>query len=127
MKEFDDDPVPEGATREISGLIHDEKGVAIPGSSLLTVHLKLYDQRSGQLIADRSIKNAGGGTVLDTVDAAGKNFYLVLSPADMVIVNAERALEKHVAHVKWTYTNLIGPQGGHEEFLFTVRNLKYVP
>jgi len=116
-------PVLEDTTKRYSGIIKDEEGNALPGSSLDTCTLTLYEKESGDIINSRdgvNILNANGGTV----DVSG-NFAIVLGPGDNVLVRDDNE-EWHVALIQFTYTNAQGSQGGKEEVHFKVTNLDKV-
>jgi len=108
----------EGATGILAFTVQDEDGVAIPGSSLDTCTLTLYDQRSREIIntqEDTDIKALVNESGVGSVE---------LAPADTAIVNQRRALEVHVALIQWTYDG--GAKAGKHEILHTVRNLAKV-
>jgi hypothetical protein len=112
------DEITEGATAILVFTIQDEDGVAIPGSSLDTCTLTLYDQRS------RTVINAQTDTDIKAlVDESGVAS-VELEPADTAIVNQRRALEAHVALIEWSYDG--GTKAGKHEILHTVRNLAKV-
>ena len=52
--------------------------------------------------------------------AAGGIFTFVFTPADMVMLNEARTVERHLMQLTWTYSN--GTRTGGADFLFLVRN-----
>ncbi len=118
--------VNEDGTLRITGVLKDELGVAIPGASLATLTLTLYDLATDAIINSRnamSILNVSTGTV----DASG-NFALVLLPADNPIVTpataARNSRERHIALLKWTYGT---GRGQWQELQIDVVQLNRVP
>ena len=112
----------EGKTAKITAVIEDEDGNGIDVANLGTVTLTLFNDRSRAIINSRNqadIKNTGGGTI----DSSG-NLTLVLSAADMAILNASNDAERHVAFIEWTYSS--GTKDGGHEIAFTVTNLAKV-
>lgn len=116
----------ESSTARLAATIEDETETAIPAASLDTLTLHLYDQASelaspgstASVINSRyrqNILNANGCTV----DSSG-NLVLILTPADNVIVNTGRPIERHVALFEYTYA--AGLKAGKEEVLIDVIN-----
>lgn len=117
----------ESSTARLTAIVEDESETPIPAASLDTLTLLLYDQTTeldspgstSAVINGRnrqSILNANGGTV----DASG-NLALILTPADNVIINTGRPLERHVALFEYTYG--AGLKAGKQEVLIDVVNL----
>lgn len=107
----------ERTTSVYSADVQDEDGVAIPGASLSTLTLTLYDQASRQIINGRSavsVLNANGGTV----DSSG-NFEMVFDPEDNAFVGTGDQ-ETHVALFRYTYDS--GAKAGQQRVFFTVGN-----
>ena len=107
------------STHLFKGTITDETSTPIPGSSLTTLTLTLYDRRTGQILAgrdDQNILNANGVTV----DAQGK-LQWTMSAADSPHVAGDGSVETHVALFRWTFAS--GTKAGHSEVYFQVRDV----
>lgn len=109
----------EKGTPKIKGAIRDDAGVGIPGGSITTLKLTLYDELSGDLLGGRTagqdIKGINGGDV----DVNG-NFTLQLTASDMAINDNIHPAEVHIALIEWTYGASLGNK---KEIEFTVVNL----
>lgn len=110
---------PEKGTPKITGVIRDDAKIGIPGGSLTTLILTLYDELSGTLLGSRPAGQDILGTNGGSVDGSG-NFALQLTSADMAIVDSIRPEEVHIALVEWTYGAGLG---GKKEIEFLVINL----
>lgn len=114
--------LPERKTARFTAVMKDETNTVVPGSSLNTLTLTLYNKKDLTVINSRNkhdILNTNGGTV-----SSLGNLTLILDPADMIIVHIVNKQEVHVALIEWTYG--AGRAGGHE-IEFTVDNLSLVP
>lgn len=103
----------ENVTLRITGTFEDDTGVVIPGPSLGTVTLTIYDVRTGGI--------ATGFDHLDIiafVDVTGALSYKI-APAGSLLLSPNRLSEDKVALVEWTY-NLTDK--GYFRYLFTVVN-----
>jgi len=116
----------ESSTARLTAVVEDETETAIPGASLDTLTLHLYDQTSelaspgttDAVINGRykqNILNANGCTV----DSSG-GLAMVFTPADNQIVNTGKSTERHVALFEYTYA--AGLKAGKEEVLIDVVN-----
>lgn len=112
----------EKSTPKITGIIKDEDGVVIPGASLDSLTLTLYNAANGVLLgarpAQQDIKGINGGSV----DVNG-NFALQLTIADMAIIDDTVSLETHIALIEWTYSTVLS---GKKNIKFRVSNLEKV-
>lgn len=114
-------PIAERTTRKITFLVVDEDGVAVPGASLTTLTLTLYDEITEAIINtvdDKDILNVGGGLV----DGSGNGSY-TMDPADNQIVGTA-SFEDHIALFEWTYGG--GAKAGKEEVRLRVDNFSKV-
>ena len=113
----------ERQTTRITGTLYDDEGNPIPGSTLTTLTLTVYDQDSLQtLIVDaRNILNANDGEV----DEDG-NLAVLLAPADMLIRTSTLPYERHTCLFKWTWGSSPAKSGA-EELVLIVRNLSKIP
>ncbi len=113
----------EKSTPKITAVIKDEDGIVIPGGSLNTLTLTLYDKATDTLLGSRSaqqdILEVNGGSV----DGSG-NFALQLTAADMAIVTDAVRVETHIALIEWTYNS--GLLGNKKNIIFKVVNLNRV-
>lgn len=112
-------PVAEKTTCKFTGILKDENGAVVPGSSLTTLTLTLYNVDDGQIINnrnDQNILNANGGSV----DGLG-NFTLRLRAADNIILDPSKKSETHRALIRFTYN--AGQDAGSVEVEFRVQNL----
>lgn len=114
--------VKERQTTRITGTLYDDEGNVIPGSTLATLTLTVYDHDSSQtLIVDaRNILNANDGTV----DEAGV-VEVLLAPADMLIRTATLPYERHTCLFQWSW-GTAPVKYGAEELVLVVRNLSKV-
>jgi hypothetical protein len=113
--------LPESATAFFTGVLKDETTEIVPGGSLTTLTLTLYNKADRTIINSRnkhSILNVNGGSV----DVNGV-FTLTLAPADMTIVRTVKSQEVHVALLEWTYSST---KAGKHLIEFTVINMHYV-
>ena len=119
----------ESSSARLTATVKDESETPIPGASLGTLTLMLYDQRTelaspgstAAIINGRNrqnVLNANGCTI----DGSG-NMVMIFSTADNVIVNPTlaRKSERHVALFEYTYA--AGLKAGKEEVLIDVFNL----
>ncbi len=111
----------EATTARYLATLQDEAGTPIPGSSLATLTLTLYDRASGEIINGRNaqnVKNANGVTI-------GEDGALVwtMTPADTAILGSGTQ-EAHVALFAWTWG---GGKTGRHEVTLLVTNLTKVP
>lgn len=113
----------EKSTPKITSVIKDDTGTVIPGSSLDSLVLTLYDKLTGNLLGGRSaqqdIKNINGGVI----DESG-NFSLQLTALDMAIETDTLRTETHVALVEWKYSG--SALGNKLNIIFNVANLAKV-
>lgn len=117
----------ESSTARLTAIVEDETETAIPGASLDTLTLHLYDQKTelaspGTTAAvlngrnRQNVLNANGCTV----DSSG-GLEMIFTPADNVIVNTGAwESERHVALFEYTYA--AGLKAGKEEVLIDVVN-----
>ena len=107
---------PADASAILGGTLVDLDGVTpVPGSSLSTLVVTVYEARSGTVInacRDRNILNVNGGVV----DALGV-LQLRLDAADMARLGTAES-EVHVALVEWTWASPV--RDGRTWILFTV-------
>lgn len=116
------DLIPEKSTWRYTGVLKDEKAVAIPAASLTTLTLTLYNLETLAIINSLdgiNILNTNRGTV----DANG-NLAITLHPADNLIVDTTKIEETHMMLLQWTYA--AGVEAGRHEVEFKVRNLDKV-
>ena len=116
-------PVGERTTSYITAVIRDQNGDPIPGGSLNSLTLTLYNVDASNTIInsvdDVNILNVGRGVV----DANG-NVTIELLLLDNQLVDTAKSFETHRALIEWTWGNT--RQGRHEvEFL--VQNMTRVP
>lgn len=114
--------VKERQTTRITGTLYDDEGNAIPGSTLASLTLTVYDQDSSQtvIVNARDILNANDGTV----DEAGV-VEVLLAPADMLIRTATLPFERHTCLFQWSW-GTAPVKHGAEELVLVVRNLAKV-
>ena len=115
--------VKERQTTRITGTLYDDEGDPIPGSTLTTLTLTVYDNDFAQtvIVNARNILNANDGTVDEDGQVA-----VLLSPADMLIRTASLPYERHTCLFEWTWGS--DPvKTGAEELVLVVRNLAKVP
>ena len=115
--------VKERQTTRITGTLYDDEGEPIPGSTLSTLTLTVYDNDvSKTVIVDhRNILNTGNGVVDEDGQLA-----VLLQPADMLIRNADLPYERHTCLFEWSWGS--DPvKYGAEELVLVVRNLSKVP
>jgi hypothetical protein len=116
----------ESSTAQLTAVVEDETGTAIPGVSLDSMTLHLYNQKTelaspGTTDAvingryNQNILNANGGTV----DSSGR-LVMVFTPADNQIIDTGKSTERHVALFGFTYA--AGLKAGKEEVLIDVTN-----
>lgn len=109
----------EGKTAPLTATITKTDGVTpVPLANLDAVTLTLFVESTGAIINSRTasnIMNAGGGTV----HATSGLLTLILSPADMVTMLADKLFETHIAFIEWTYDTT---EKGGQEIAFRVRN-----
>jgi hypothetical protein len=110
--------IPERTTQKLTFTLKDEAGAAIPGSSLTTCTLTLYDLATGTIINSRDDVD-----VKSNVDSAGL-FSFTFALADMAIQDSTLAVETHVVLIEWTYAS--GAKRGSYEAELTVRNVSKV-
>ncbi len=113
--------VPERAMAVITALIRDELDVVIPGGSLDSLTLTLYDRASGSILNARNAQDVlgvNGGSV----DGAGV-LTMNLLELDNVLISQECDLETHVALFRWSYQTT---RTGNHEVHFPVINLGQV-
>ena len=110
----------EDSVAKLTGVLKDEDGNTVAGSSLTSMVLYLYDAE-GNIINSQNgtdILNANGGSV----DESG-NWELLLTASDNPIITPGRTMEGHTAVIKWVWA---GKQSW-EEIEFWVKDLAYVP
>lgn len=105
-----------------TGTLVDENGVAVNSNVLTSFTLTLYDQATNTIINTRNAQNVLNSNQV-TVDINGKVTWVWL-PADMTIVNPNRASEIHVAlfEAKWL-DNASRPRQLNHEVWFTVNRI----
>lgn len=107
----------------IGGVLRDETRAVVPAASITTFTLTLTDRATDTIINgrnDTNILNANGGTL----DASG-NWTFLFTPADNQIVNADLAMEEHIALFEWTWS--AGAKRGQKSVLIRVKNYGRVP
>ena len=92
--------------------------VAIPGPSLDTMTLTLYNEKTGLVINARDHVN-----IKANVDIAGALAFTLLA-ADMAIIDTAKAEEYHRALIEWTWNTT---QRGSWEIRIIVQNVNKVP
>jgi hypothetical protein len=115
--------VKERQTTRITGVLYDDAGDPVPGSTLTTLTLTVYDNDIDKtvIVSARNILNANNGVV----DEAGQVMVL-LAPADMPIRTATLPFERHTCLFQWTW-GTAPEKAGAEELVLVVRNLAKVP
>lgn len=117
--------------------ITDEGGSMLPGSTLSTLKLTLYQVGSGGAITyinarnEQNVLNANGVTVYDALQVdtlsdgttLSYNLKWIIAPADTTIINSALKVERHIALFEWTWPT--GKAGKHEVIL-AVKNLTEV-
>ena len=117
----------ESSTARLTAIVEDETETAIPGASLDTLTLHLYDQKTelatpGTTAAVLNGRNRQNVLNVNgcTVDSSG-NLEMIFTPADNVIINTGAGeSERHVALFEYTYA--AGLKAGKEEVLIDVVN-----
>jgi hypothetical protein len=125
VREWMQQAVPEGGSAILTAYFEDENGAQIPLAGIGTVSLWLDNQDTGVTINSRSavnIKNANGGTVVETGGRTKLTF--TLTPADNVLVDATAKREWHIATISATYNGGAGVV--RKEILFHVVNLSEI-
>lgn len=112
----------EGATTRLSGVLVDDAGDPLPGSTLTTFRLTIYNQDTGQtvLVNDRDILNTNNATV----DEDG-NVVVLLAPADVLVQGASLPYERHTCLFTWTW-GTTPVKTGRAELVLVHRNLAKV-
>lgn len=112
--------VKEGKTTRITSTLVAEDGVTpLPGSTLTSLTLTVYDHDDDQtvIVDARNILNANNGSV----SSAGV-MTVLLSAADMAIRTPTLPYERHTCLFQWTWgTSPV--KTGVEELVLVVRNL----
>lgn len=117
----------ESGSARLTAVVKDETETPIPGASLGTLTLMLYDQATElatpgtteAIINSRNrqdVLNANGCVV----DSTG-GLVMTFGPADNVIFHPTKSSERHVALFEYTYA--AGLKAGKEEVLIDVYNL----
>ncbi len=113
----------EKTAQKITFAVKDEDGVAIAGSSLITLTVTLYN------VADEAIINTRDdldilGVNNGQVDSSGDGSWLMVA-ADNPVVDATKEFEDHIALFEYTYgTSPV--RDGKDEVLLRVQNLTKV-
>lgn len=110
--------VAERGTCLLTTTLKSETGAALPGSSLATCELTLYDERTGEVLNGRVNQD-----IKALVDGAGL-LSLLLTDADHLVIDDLRQIETHIGLVKFTYGSPV--KQGRQEFELNVRNLSFV-
>ena len=115
------DPIGERTTSVYTATVQDEDGVAIPGTSLSTLTLTLYDQGSRQIINGRSAQSVlGTASPLNGGQVNGSGaFTMIFDPEDNAFVGTGDT-EVHVALFRYTYDS--ATKAGQQRVFFTVVN-----
>jgi hypothetical protein len=113
----------ERCTHLYTATIADEAGAAIPGGSLTSLTLTLYDKASGSIINGRNAQNVLNANGV-AVDGAGQVAWTI-SEADSVHLAGNGRVETHVALFRWTYAS--GAKAGHAEVYLQVQDTPRVP
>lgn len=111
--------IPEKSTAVLSFVVKDEDGNAIPGTSLTTLTITLYNDRDASIINSRNdtdILGTNGGSV----DANGNGKWK-MEELDNAIVQDGLTKEDHTALFKWTYNT--GADTGYHQVRLPVANL----
>jgi hypothetical protein len=106
-------------TRITAQLVAEDAVTPLPGSTLTSLTLTIYDNDDAQtvIVDNRNILNANGGSV----DSSG-NLVLLLAAADVPIRTAALPYERHTCLLQWTWGS--SPvKTGAEELILVVRNL----
>lgn len=101
----------------------DDNGTAVPGTSLTTITLTVYDKSTGNILNNRNDQNVLNQNNV-TIDSNGLLEWIV-QPEDLAIVNTNHANEIHVALFEWTWQS--GTRSGKHEMELIVKNLTKVP
>lgn len=113
------DSVPESGSARLTAVLKDEAGDPVPGSSLTTATLKLFDRATQDIINSHDATD-----IRPNVDVNGV-LTLDLTPDDNPIVTAARAIEWHVARIQYAWDG--GDKQGFHELHFSVANLALIP
>jgi hypothetical protein len=118
-----DDPIAEKTTWLYTAIAEDQTGTRIPGSSLATFVLTLFNC-DAELSIINSIQNTNIlNTDRGTIDEDG-NVSIIFHRLDNILVDETQARETHIAVIKCTYNG--GLDGFTHEIEFEVVNLDYV-
>ena len=100
--------VRERSSGTVTAVLQDEAAVVIPGASLSTLTLRLYDIATGTILNSRAgALDVGGQNVLNTnnvtVDAGGILTWSVQAADHAVVSTNPRARERHRAVFEFTW------------------------
>lgn len=113
------DSVPESGSTRLTAVLKDEVGEPVPGSSLTSATLTLFDRATQGILNSQDEAD-----VQASVDEDGV-LTLDLTPDDNAILAAGRALEWHVARIQYAWDG--GDKQGFHELHFPVANLALLP
>jgi hypothetical protein len=111
--------IPERTTQKYSFTLQDEDAASIPGPSLDTCTLTLYDLASEAIINSRDHVD-----IKANVDGAGRLTF-TFTPADNQVLDDSHGFEPHVALFEWTYNSPTGR--GQWQLVLNVANAEKVP
>lgn len=112
--------IDEKTTPRLTAVVRDHLGAAIPGSSLQSLKVWLFNRADGAVLGGRdgqTILGANGGAV----DGSG-NLTLDLAVADTAILNTAGEDETHLAEFEYTYNS--GTRTARHTVEHTIRNLR---
>lgn len=112
--------IDEKTTPRLTAVVRDHLGVAIPGGSLSSLKVWLFNRADAVILGSRDGQNilgANGGAV----DGSG-NLTLDLAVADTAILNTSGEDEVHVAEFEFVYNG--GARTGRHTVEHTIRNLR---
>lgn len=112
-------PISERTSGLYTATLKDEAGNVVPGSTLETLTLSLYESTGGAIVNGRKVQN-----VLNTnnvaIDSSGGLTWQI-QPADTEIVNNQLAVEPHIAEFQATWAG--GTKGVTWKMELDVANL----
>jgi hypothetical protein len=113
------DSVPESGSARLTAVLRDEAGDPVPGASLASATLTLFNRITSDII-----NGWDESDILASVDSDGV-LTVDLGPDDNPISTAGRALEWHVARIRYAWDG--GDKQGFHEMHFPVVNLALIP
>lgn len=114
--------VPEQTSALYTATLVDETGAVVPGTSLLTLTLTLYDKTTGGILNSRNAQNVLNANGV-TIDANGLVSWTI-APADSLIITNTNDVETHIALFQATWGG--GAKALKFEVTLLVKNLGMV-